>query len=217
MDRSADRPLDGNDGGPHAGLQLCRQLRRQLLRRRADLDGAPLGDTLERDPRPGDARIGWNGYWGTTFGLPDGFTAGAGTMRGYFDYRSTGPPANIATITDGTSNTIMAGEVIPSRAADSNFWYFNGSYAGTTVPLGWNSNTYPASSPNCLQQWQNATAPTGCRFSAAAKGFTSLHPGGSNMLFGDGSVHFLKNSISMITYFALGSRAGGEVVSSDSY
>jgi prepilin-type N-terminal cleavage/methylation domain-containing protein/prepilin-type processing-associated H-X9-DG protein len=166
---------------------------------------------------PGQARIGWNGYWGTSFGPPDGFTAGAGKMRGYFDYRSTAPPPNIAAITDGTSNTIMAGEVVPSRAADSNFWYFNGAYAGTTVPLGWNSNTYPASAANCLGQWQNSTAPNGCRFSAAAKGFASLHPGGSNFLFGDGSVKFLKNSINPYTYCALGSRAGGEVVSSDAY
>jgi len=163
----------------------------------------------------GQPRIGWNGYWGVNRG--GDFTWGNGTMRGYFDYRSSFKPTNIAQITDGTSNTIMAGEVIPSRAADSNFWYFNGAYAGTTVPLGWNSNTYPASAANCLGQWQNSTAPTGCRYSAAAKGFVSMHPGGANMLFGDGSVKFLKNSISLITYCALGSRAGGEVVSSDAY
>jgi len=168
-------------------------------------------------PAVGQPRIGWNGYWGTSFGPPDGFTAGAGTMRGYFDYRGTQRPPNIASVTDGSSNTIMAGEVIPSRAADSNFWFFNGAYAGTTVPLGWNSNTYPAAAPNCVNQWQNSTAPNGCRFSAAAKGFVSLHPGGANFLFGDGSVRFLKNSISLITYCAIGSRAGGEVVSSDAY
>jgi prepilin-type N-terminal cleavage/methylation domain-containing protein/prepilin-type processing-associated H-X9-DG protein len=168
-------------------------------------------------PPVGQPRIGWNGYWGTTFGPPDGFTLGSGTMRGYFDYRSTGKPSTVASVTDGTSNTLMAGEVIPSRAADSNFWYFNGAYAGTTVPLGWNSNTYPADAPNCVGQWQNSTAPNGCRFSAAAKGFVSFHPGGSNFLFGDGSVRFLKNSISLVIYCALGSRAGGEVVSSDAY
>jgi prepilin-type N-terminal cleavage/methylation domain-containing protein/prepilin-type processing-associated H-X9-DG protein len=166
---------------------------------------------------PGQGRIGWNGYWGTSYGLPDGFTAGSGIMRGYFDYRSTQKPANIAGITDGTSNTIMAGEVMPSAAADSNFWYFNGSYAGTTVPLGWNANTYPASAPNCLGQWQNSTAPNGCRFSAAAKGFVSMHPGGANFLMGDGSVRFLKKSISLQAYCALGSRAGGEIISADSY
>jgi prepilin-type N-terminal cleavage/methylation domain-containing protein/prepilin-type processing-associated H-X9-DG protein len=165
----------------------------------------------------GQVRIGWNGYWGTNFGLPDGFTRGSGTMRGLFDYRGTQAPPGIASITDGTSNTIMAGEVIPSRAADSNFWFFNGAYAGTTVPLGWNSNTYPASLPNCNAQWQNSTAPNGCRYSAAAKGFVSFHPGGANMLFSDGSVKFLKNSISMPTYCALGSRAGGEVISADAY
>jgi prepilin-type processing-associated H-X9-DG protein len=166
---------------------------------------------------PGQQRIGWNGYWGTAFGPPDGFTLGGGTMRGYFDYRNTQKPPNVASITDGTSNTIMAGEVIPSAAADSNFWFFNGAYAGTTVPLGWNSNTYPSSAANCLGQWQNSTAPNGCRYSAAAKGFVSMHPGGANFLLGDGSVKFVKNSINLITYCALGSRSGGEVLSADAY
>jgi prepilin-type N-terminal cleavage/methylation domain-containing protein/prepilin-type processing-associated H-X9-DG protein len=168
-------------------------------------------------PPVGQPRIGWNGYWGTGFGPPDGFTLGTGTMRGYFDYRSTQKPPHVASITDGTSNTIMAGEVIPSAAADSNFWYFNGAYAGTTVPLGWNSNTYPASASNCFSNWQAASAPSGCRYSAAAKGFVSFHPGGSNFLLGDGSVKFVKNSISLNIYCALGSRAGGEVISADTY
>jgi hypothetical protein len=37
------------------------------------------------------------------------------------------------------------------------------------------------------------------------------------MLFADGSVHFLKKSISLPTYCALGSRNGGEVISADAY
>ena len=198
---------------PDPDRQLCRQLRGQLLRGAARCTPVWVWETpVWWSPPVGQPRIGWNGYWGTGYGLPGGFTAGSGTMRGYFDYRSTQKPPNIAAITDGTSNTIMAGEVMPSAAADSNFWYFNGGYAGTTVPLGWNANTYPAAAANCLGQWQNSTAPNGCRYSAAAKGFVSLHPGGSNMLFGDGSVHFLKNSINLNTYCALGSRAGGEVV-----
>jgi prepilin-type processing-associated H-X9-DG protein len=45
----------------------------------------------------------------------------------------------------------------------------------------------------------------------------SWHPGGVNVLFADGSVRFVKNSISMLTWMALGTKAGGEVVSSDSY
>ena len=45
----------------------------------------------------------------------------------------------------------------------------------------------------------------------------SYHPGGSNYLFGDGSVKFLKLSIDLGVYQSLGSRAGGEVVGSDQY
>jgi prepilin-type N-terminal cleavage/methylation domain-containing protein/prepilin-type processing-associated H-X9-DG protein len=45
----------------------------------------------------------------------------------------------------------------------------------------------------------------------------SNHPGGANFLFGDGSAHFLKSSINIRTYWALGSRSLGEIVSSDSY
>jgi prepilin-type N-terminal cleavage/methylation domain-containing protein/prepilin-type processing-associated H-X9-DG protein len=44
---------------------------------------------------------------------------------------------------------------------------------------------------------------------------TSNHPGGANLLFGDGSVHFIKSSIDMRTYWALGTRNGGVVISSD--
>jgi hypothetical protein len=36
-------------------------------------------------------------------------------------------------------------------------------------------------------------------------------------LFVDGSVHFIKNTVSVATYRAIGTVAGGEVVSSDSY
>jgi prepilin-type N-terminal cleavage/methylation domain-containing protein/prepilin-type processing-associated H-X9-DG protein len=45
----------------------------------------------------------------------------------------------------------------------------------------------------------------------------SNHPGGVNVLFADGSVHFIKNSINPQTWMALGTRASGEVISSDSY
>ena len=44
-----------------------------------------------------------------------------------------------------------------------------------------------------------------------------MHPGGANMLFADGSVHFLKSSISPIPWRALATRGFGEVISADSY
>jgi prepilin-type N-terminal cleavage/methylation domain-containing protein/prepilin-type processing-associated H-X9-DG protein len=45
----------------------------------------------------------------------------------------------------------------------------------------------------------------------------SNHPGGANFLFGDGSVKFLKSSLNIRTYWALGTKAGGEVISSDAF
>jgi prepilin-type N-terminal cleavage/methylation domain-containing protein/prepilin-type processing-associated H-X9-DG protein len=46
---------------------------------------------------------------------------------------------------------------------------------------------------------------------------SSKHAGGVNALFADGSVHWVKNTINPVTWYALGTIAGGEVVSSDQY
>jgi len=46
---------------------------------------------------------------------------------------------------------------------------------------------------------------------------TSNHPGGVNVGFADGSVRFVKDSVDLTTWWALGTRAGGEVVSADAY
>ncbi|MDR3620649.1 MAG: DUF1559 domain-containing protein [Paludisphaera borealis] len=51
----------------------------------------------------------------------------------------------------------------------------------------------------------------------AAVNSRSYHPGGVNSLFADGSVRFIKNSIDGATWRSLGTIAGGEVVSADSY
>jgi prepilin-type processing-associated H-X9-DG protein len=42
-----------------------------------------------------------------------------------------------------------------------------------------------------------------------------MHSGGMNACLGDGSVRFIRESIDMATYRALGSRNGGEVLASD--
>jgi prepilin-type N-terminal cleavage/methylation domain-containing protein/prepilin-type processing-associated H-X9-DG protein len=44
----------------------------------------------------------------------------------------------------------------------------------------------------------------------------SQHPGGANVMLGDGSVRFVKDSVSIQAWRALGSRNGGEVISADS-
>ena len=67
--------------------------------------------------------------------------------------------------------------------------------------------------PNC----SNGTAAGNAIENAGMIGLSSFHPGGANILLADGSVRFLKDSTSNNVVWALGSRAGGEVVSADSY
>ena len=46
---------------------------------------------------------------------------------------------------------------------------------------------------------------------------SSQHPGGINVLFGDGGVRFVKEEVSMPVWWAIGTRDGGEVVGGDAY
>ena len=50
-----------------------------------------------------------------------------------------------------------------------------------------------------------------------AGGANSNHPGGVNVGMTDGSVRFIKDSINLPTWWALGTRGNGEVISADSY
>jgi prepilin-type N-terminal cleavage/methylation domain-containing protein/prepilin-type processing-associated H-X9-DG protein len=45
----------------------------------------------------------------------------------------------------------------------------------------------------------------------------SYHAGGVNILLADGHVQFIKNSVNLRTWWALGTIAGGEVIGSDTY
>ncbi|HEX8199658.1 MAG TPA: DUF1559 domain-containing protein [Isosphaeraceae bacterium] len=46
---------------------------------------------------------------------------------------------------------------------------------------------------------------------------SSAHSGGCNVLLADGSVRFIKDSVSQATWWALGTRSGGEVISAEAY
>jgi len=173
--------------------------------------------TLWPNP-PGYPRIGWPGYQGTyadiNANLPP--VGANGVLRGMFDVNN-GQTVKLSSVTDGTSNTISAGETLPAQRADNNVWEWNSGGYGTTVPINWpspQSCTLPGNGwyPNGTgsSNWASRCAYTNT-------GFKSHHPGGANFLFVDGSVRFLKQSIAMTTYCALGSRNGGEVISSDSY
>jgi prepilin-type N-terminal cleavage/methylation domain-containing protein/prepilin-type processing-associated H-X9-DG protein len=86
---------------------------------------------------------------------------------------------------------------------------FAGSSPGTSPPSpGSLCDSQPVQGLPCYNQGNEGGEYSGSR---------SRHPGGVNSLFGDGSVHFMKNSISPLTWVQLGSISGGEVISSDQY
>ncbi|MEJ7638606.1 MAG: H-X9-DG-CTERM domain-containing protein [Singulisphaera sp.] len=84
-------------------------------------------------------------------------------------------------------------------------WYTStGATNGTSQPINWTLQ-------RCLREPAYALAN-----SWSGRGFSSFHPGGVNTGMADGSVKFIKETINLRTHNALGSRAGGEVISADS-
>ena len=163
-------------------------------------------------PAPGQPWIGWPGEQGTMLNvLTCTAISPAGSLRGMFDVND-GQTVTLASVTDGTSNTISAGESLPAMRADNNVWEWNSGANGTTIPIN-----YPSGQSCTLPNSGWGGSNFGSRCAYANVGFKSKHPGGANFLFVDGSVHFLKTSINMFTYCALGSRGAGEVVGADSY
>jgi prepilin-type N-terminal cleavage/methylation domain-containing protein/prepilin-type processing-associated H-X9-DG protein len=57
----------------------------------------------------------------------------------------------------------------------------------------------------------------GSTFAQAHLAARSYHSGGVNVAFCDGSVRFIKDSVNPVSWLAIGTRAGSEVISSDSY
>jgi prepilin-type N-terminal cleavage/methylation domain-containing protein/prepilin-type processing-associated H-X9-DG protein len=144
----------------------------------------------------------------------------------------------IAAITDGTSNTAAFSESLlgdgqttngtaPSNAAQRKVLLFPGGADTSPVACSSNSGTWSGlrgdgwisggdltngyynhfylpntSMWDCTNEWQSSTL----------KAARSLHDGGVNLLLCDGSVRFVSNSISLITWQKLATRAGGEVV-----
>jgi prepilin-type N-terminal cleavage/methylation domain-containing protein/prepilin-type processing-associated H-X9-DG protein len=86
-------------------------------------------------------------------------------------------------------------------------WWSAGEYTNSVGNFNYTPNS---NSPDC-SAWGGVGTGLG-NFSAR-----SAHPGGVNVAMCDGSVRFIKDSISQVNWLSLGTRNGGEVLSSDSY
>jgi prepilin-type processing-associated H-X9-DG protein len=122
-----------------------------------------------------------------------------------------------ADVRDGLSNTLLAGERAPSPDNRLGWWYAGvgmwHSGGGGDSFLGVRELRDAVILPMC------APSPTSFRPGRLddmcdVVHFWSLHPGGANFAFADGSVRFLSYSADTILP-ALATRAGGEVVSID--
>jgi len=141
-------------------------------------------------------------YW-SSYGLPTP-VAYSGAIVPIKDY-STEPTnpnrvTNILGITDGSSNTFLVGETdfkpagVPSRS-------YGGVWAYGYIGYSWGTTFHP------FNNHKNTTTVYGA--------FRSEHTGGANFALADGSVRFVRDSITPATYNAYGSRNGGEVANLD--
>jgi prepilin-type N-terminal cleavage/methylation domain-containing protein len=140
-------------------------------------------------------------------------------INGGLDYNSKSPfsgPFNrrgaclpLSEIRDGLSNTIFFGEVLPlSSWHESQGWATsnNGNgYVSTVIPINFDTSDHGTTGDPC-RRYDNYNT---------ADGFKSAHTGGAHFAFGDGSVHFLSETIDHQMYQYLGAKADGKPISKD--
>lgn len=120
----------------------------------------------------------------------------------------------IADITDGTSNTLFAGERPPSTDFQYGWWYagVGQRYTGSAdMILGVEEQNVMLVTAGSCPPGTYAFAPGSIANQCDMFHFWSPHSGGAHFLFADGSVHFLSYSAAPLLP-ALASRAGGESV-----
>ena len=113
----------------------------------------------------------------------------------------------VSHIYDGSSNTLMVGEStyagLPDGlgCAEISHWMAPWCVSGTVYGINMLYENQPTHSP------PHRGFLMGC-------GFRSRHPGGAQFTMADGSVRFITDSINMITFSAMGTRNGNEVLGS---
>src|SRR5262249_52490935 len=154
-------------------------------------------------------------------------------VRGMFDSYGFSDKSGmrISEVTDGLSNTILLGEILPVQletfGTNTTGWagVLNMQSATTIMPINYNiyiDRTVLGETCNAQSNGMHAiasgspTPPTPCERNAwnwgMTWGFKSKHAGGANFAFSDGSVHFLSETIDMKTYQLLGCRNDGQAV-----
>jgi prepilin-type N-terminal cleavage/methylation domain-containing protein/prepilin-type processing-associated H-X9-DG protein len=134
------------------------------------------------------------------------------TGTGIFWRECSGVPLN--SITDGTTNTFLAGEQI-MHVTNWNAWVeANQSVGSTALPLNYIAPGVAIGTTNSIVK---STGASDMNSWTHWYSFRSMHPGGGNFVTCDGSVKFIKTSINFNTYQALSTRAMSEVISSDAY
>ncbi|MFM8272987.1 MAG: DUF1559 domain-containing protein [Gemmata sp.] len=124
-----------------------------------------------------------------------------------------GRPVALHKITDGTSNTLMASELIQGQRKDLRGCTWWGSGSGFVTSLKPNDSAPDLSWGDA--SWCDTNAPNPpCAFrtSAYVFGARSRHSGGVNAVLCDGSVRFIVNGILPSTWQALSTTQGGEVM-----
>ena len=117
--------------------------------------------------------------------------------------------ARFSDLADGTSNVISGGEILPSchdHHRGGGGWYnSNGQWTATSPKINFNTCGKQGvrddqGDCNDFRNWNTSA------------GFKSDHTGGAQFFLGDGSVHFISESIDYLTYQQLGSRNDGEAL-----
>jgi prepilin-type N-terminal cleavage/methylation domain-containing protein len=118
-------------------------------------------------------------------------------------FTRVGTQERLQLITDGLSKTIFFGEVRPQCSEHSqNGWVHsnNGNgYCSTLIPINEDTCNKDALDP-CHKP---------CNWNTEV-GFKSMHSGGAYFLFGDGSVHFIVDTIDHNLYQLLGAKNDGQ-------
>jgi prepilin-type N-terminal cleavage/methylation domain-containing protein/prepilin-type processing-associated H-X9-DG protein len=142
---------------------------------------------------------GCTGQWFQWFGLTYANAAAAKACQfgtGYPDTQTNGvifmlSAVGIQSVTDGTSNTMLSSERAHGKFPQSDLycwnWWTSGNYGDTMF-----TTFYPMNPFNKIPDFCCLDSGPDAYVASAA----SFHPGGANFGFCDGSVRFLKDSVS---------------------